>query len=120
MRDLAPDIVRRRLLIEGHFSAATDAARIGDFLLGLAAHLDLRTYGAPVVFAPDDGMGRGVNAGYDAFVPLIDSGISMYVWSGPKFLSVLVYSCKDFDAGAAVAFTRARFAITGETATHAF
>ncbi len=120
MRDLAPGIVRRRLLIEGYFTVGTDESHIRAFLLDLAAHLGLRTYGEPVIFAPESGMGKAENAGYDAFVPLIDSGISLYVWSGPRFLSVLLYTCKAFDPEAAIAFTRARFGIDGEIASHAF
>ena len=118
--DLAPDIFRQRLLIEGYFTRAVDESVIRDYLLGLAAHLGLRTYGEPVVFAPGAGEGRVENAGFDAFVPLIDSGISGYFWTGPRFLSVVLYTCKGFDEGAAVAYTRDYFAIEGETVTHAF
>ena len=71
-RDLAPGIVRQRLLLEGYWSVEVDAEAIRRLLLDLAAHLDLRTYGEPVVFAPDSGMGREENGGWDAFVPLID------------------------------------------------
>ena len=39
-------------------------------------------------------------------MPLIDSGISLYVWTKPKFLSVVVFTCKAFDAYAAVQVTR--------------
>ena len=42
-------------------------------------------------------------AGFDAFVPLIDSGISGYFWSARKFLSILIYTCKGFDQEAALA-----------------
>jgi hypothetical protein len=118
--NLAPDIFRQRLLIEGFFARPVDAAVIRAYLLGLAAHLDLRTYGEPVIFAPALGEGRAENAGFDAFVPLIDSGIAGYFWTGPRFLSVVLYTCKGFDPDRAVAFTRDYFAIEGEIATHAF
>jgi hypothetical protein len=57
------------------------------------------------VFAPASGEGRVENAGYDAFVPLIASGISGYFWIGPRFLSFVLYTCKGFDESRAVAFT---------------
>ncbi|WP_046021205.1 hypothetical protein [Magnetospira sp. QH-2] len=120
MENLAPDIFRQRLLIEAHYTVETGEAHIRDYLLGLAEYLDLRTYGEPVIFAPDTGMGKEDNAGYDAFVPLIDSGISAYVWTGPKFLSALVYTCKGFDETAAVSFTRGFWNIETEIATHSF
>ena len=105
MRDLAPEIVRQRLLLEGYFGADVDEASIRRFLRELPLALDLRSYGEATVFAPG-GLGRESNEGFDAFVPLIDSGISLYVWSRRRFLSLVVFTCKEFDEGVAVAFTR--------------
>jgi len=119
-RDLAPDIYRQRLLLEGYFARRLDEAVIREYLLSVAAHLDLRTYGEPVVFAPSSGMGKDENAGFDAFVPLIDSGISGYFWTGHGFLSVVFYTCKGFDEAAAIDFTRDYFSIAGEIVTHRF
>ena len=120
MRDLAPDIFRQRLLIEGYYSGEMTTDRVREFLLGAAAHLKLRTYADPIVFSPAEGMGREENAGFDAFVPLIDSGISAYIWSQAAFFSVLLYTCKGFDEKAAEAFTREFFGVSGEIERHAF
>jgi len=109
MRDLAPDITRIRLLIEGFYSGSMDEARVRRFLLGVAEHLDLRVYGEPAIHSPA-GTGSAENQGYDAFIPLIDSGISLYVWTGPSFFSALLYTCKTFDVEAARLFTREFFA----------
>ena len=113
MRDLAPEIVRQRLLLEGHFAVDVDEESIRRFLRELPAALDLRTYGEATVFAPG-GAGRDANEGYDAFVPLIDSGISLYVWSAQRFLSLIVFTCKEFDEEKAVAFTREYFELTDD------
>jgi S-adenosylmethionine decarboxylase len=43
------------------------------------------------------GVGKNANQGYDAFVPLIDSGIYLAVRSNQNFLSLIIYSCKEFD-----------------------
>lgn len=111
MRDLAPEIVRQRLLVEGFFTVDVDENVIRAFFDRITDALGLRTYGAPTVFAPV-GEGRAENQGYDAFVPLIDSGISLYVWTGPRFLSVVAFTCKPFDVDAAIAVTREYFAMT--------
>jgi S-adenosylmethionine decarboxylase len=111
MHDLAPDIVRQRILIEGYYTVAVDEDVIREFFAHLTDRLSLRTYDAPVIFAPG-GEGRDANEGYDAFVPLIDSGISLYVWTGPRFLSTVAFTCKTFDADAAVDTTREFFAMT--------
>jgi len=109
MRDLAPEIVRQRLLIEGLYERDVDRAAVERYLVEVAAHLGLRTYGSPIVHAPG-GSGKDENEGFDAFIPLIDSGISLYVWSRRKFFAAVLFTCKRFDASAALDFTRRYFA----------
>ncbi|MDX1422147.1 MAG: hypothetical protein R3322_03350 [Kiloniellales bacterium] len=120
LKDLAPDVFRQRLLVEGFFGGEMSAERVRACLLGLAEALDLRTYGEPVVFEPASGMGKDENAGFDAFVPLIDSGISAYFWTGPRFFSLLLYTCKGFDQEAAVTWSRELLDARGELVAHGF
>ncbi len=108
MEDLAPDITRQRLLIEGFFTINVDEGAIRAFFERIATEMQLRTYGAPTIFAPE-GDGRAENQGYDAFVPFIDSGISLYVWSGPRFMSVIIFTSKHFDSSTAVQVTSDSF-----------
>jgi S-adenosylmethionine decarboxylase len=108
MHDLAPDILRQRLLIEGFYASAIDRDAVERYLVGLAAHLGLRSYASPVVHAPV-GAGKTQNEGFDAFLPLIDSGISLYVWTSRRFFAVVLFTCKRFDVEAALAFTRESF-----------
>ena len=68
-------------------------------------------YGEPIIFSPG-GDGQDANQGYDAFVPLIDSGISLYVWTNKKFLSGVIYTCKEFSVEEALAGTQEFFKIT--------
>jgi hypothetical protein len=110
MKDLAPDIVRQRLLIEGLYAKDIDQAVVESYLIEVAAHLGLRTYGRPTVHAPGDG--KAENQGFDAFIPLIDSGISLYVWTQKRFLAAVLFACKRFDVNEALRFTRNFFATT--------
>jgi S-adenosylmethionine decarboxylase len=100
MEDLAPDITRQRLLLEGFYEVDVDEDSIRGYFDRVAAALDLRTYGEPTIYSPG-GTGRDENQGYDAFQPLIDSGISLYVWSARRFLAVVIFTCKHFDADTA-------------------
>jgi len=118
MDDLAPDIVRQRILVEGYYSGSVDETVICEYFAQITARLGLRTYDSPVIFAPR-GEGSDENEGYDAFVPLIDSGISLYVWTGPRFLSMVAFTCKAFDTEVAVEATREFFGMT-RTAHTAF
>ena len=120
IKDMAPEVFRQRLLVEGFFTTTMDEPRVRRFLLDLAAALELKTYGEPVVFAPDSGMGHDENAGFDAFVPLIDSGISAYLWTSPAFFAVVLFTCKGFDEALAVRSIRDLLGAEGEMVTHAF
>lgn len=108
MKNLAPDIVRKRLLIEGFYSADVDADFIKQYFTTVTSALSLRMYGEPIIFSPG-GEGKEANQDYDAFVPLIDSGISVYVWSNAQFFSGIFYTCKDFDSEIAVEVTKKVF-----------
>ena len=105
MKNLAPKITRQRLLIEGFYKIDADKKAIADYFDTITKALSLRMYGEPIIFSPG-GEGKKENQGYDAFVPLIDSGISVYVWSNAKFLSLIIYTCKHFDEDKAVAVTK--------------
>lgn len=118
MEDLAPDIVRQRFLLEGYYTIDVDESVIKRYFEELTSALSLRTYGMPTIFAPG-GSGRAENEGYDAFIPLIDSGISLYVWSKQRFLSVIIFTCKNFDAARAHAVTSEFFQMT-KTAQQSF
>ena len=108
MLDLAPDIVRQRLLIEGYYSIDVDESVVEKYLADVAACLGLRTYGSPSVHAPG-GAGKDENQGFDAFIPLIDSSISLYVWSRRRFFATVLFTCKRFEVEQALLFTREFF-----------
>lgn len=111
MKIIAPDIKRQRLLIEGYYEIDADEQGIRDYFDKITKELNLRMYGAPIIFCPG-GEGKEENQGYDAFVPLIDSGISVYVWTNAKFVSLIIYTCKDFDENMALESTKSFFKIT--------
>lgn len=104
MKDIAPKILRQRLLIEATYDITVSEETIKTFLLELAKHLDMRTYGDPLIYSPK-GKGKKMNQGFDAFIPLIDSGFSLYVWTAQNFLSLVMYTCKKFENDKAIAFT---------------
>lgn len=120
MENLAPDIFRQRLLIEGFYTIEVTNDVLKSYLLGLAEMLNLRTYGQPVIFSPASGMGKVENQGFDAFLPLIDSGISAYIWSQRQFYSIVLYTCKGFDEQSAIEYTKDFFKTTHEVVYQSF
>ena len=97
--------MRQRLLIEGFYKIDANKSVIENYFKKITKSLNLRMYGEPIIFSPG-GEGKEENQGYDAFVPLIDSGISVYVWSNVKFLSLIIYTCKSFDRNKAIEVTK--------------
>jgi len=117
---IAPEVFRQRLLIEAYYEALITRESLREFLLSIAENLGLRTYGDPVIYSPKAGMGKEENSGFDAFVPLVDSGISAYVWTQAKFISVLLYTCKGFDEELAVAYSKDAFSLKEPIETKSF
>ena len=105
MKNLAPNITRQRLLIEGFYKIDVDKNVIINYFKTITKSLNFKMYGEPIIFSPG-GEGKDINQGYDAFVPLIDSGISVYVWSNAQFLSLIIYTCKSFDEDKAIEVTK--------------
>ncbi|MEY4517544.1 MAG: hypothetical protein RLZZ499_143, partial [Cyanobacteriota bacterium] len=52
IKNLAPDIFRQRLLLEGFYTIDISEESLEKYLLTVAQHLELRTYGKPIIFAP--------------------------------------------------------------------
>lgn len=102
---IAPEIFRKRLIVEGYFGAEMGEEPIRDYFTGVTSALGLRTYGPPIIHRTG-GQGKQINEGYDGFVPLVDSGIYLAAWVNPRFLSTIIYTCGEFDADRAVRFVR--------------
>ena len=108
---IAPDIFRKRLLIEGYFQSEVTAETLRTYFSHITTKLGLRTYGEPIIHRTS-GAGKEVNEGFDGFVPLIDSGIYIAVWVNPKFLSNIIYTCGEFDEEKAVSLVKEFFRLT--------
>jgi S-adenosylmethionine/arginine decarboxylase-like enzyme len=92
---LAPQIFRQRLLIEGFYLGDVDRARILSFFDQITEALNVTGYTEPFV-SPSEGHGQLENQGFEAFLPLIESGIALYTWNQARFLSLIIYTCKPF------------------------
>ena len=98
---IAPEIFRKRLLVEGYFQTEVTEESLRGYFSRITSDLGLRTYGDPIIHRTG-GAGKDINEGYDGFVLLIDSGIYIGVWVNPGFLSTIIYTCGEFDADKAV------------------
>jgi hypothetical protein len=104
--DLAPSIVRERLVIEGCHTEEITAEAIRTYLTELSVLCDMHVLLDPVTHRSD-------RYGWAGWIHWETSGAHFYAWEQPQqFFSVDIYTCKSFDAMAAVEFTAAFFDTT--------
>lgn len=101
LTNIAPEIFRKRLLVEGYFGVEVTEDYLRNYFSRITSELGLKTYSEPIIHRTS-GEGKNVNEGFDGFVPLVDSGIYIGVWVNPRFLSTIIYTCGEFDADKAV------------------
>lgn len=103
MKDLAPQIVRQRLVIEGYPSQPIDAKSIKKYLAHLSDVLNMTTIMEPVTHRSD-------LYGEAGWIHWETSGSHFYAWEKPLlFFSVDIYTCKEFSVSDAVDYTRSFF-----------
>jgi S-adenosylmethionine decarboxylase len=104
MPDLAPLIFRQRLVIEGTCENRISAHDIRRYLLGLSDVCGMRPLIEPVTHRSD-------LYGWAGWIHWETSGAHFYAWERPTlFFSVDLYTCKPFDAAAAIQYTGDFFA----------
>jgi S-adenosylmethionine decarboxylase len=104
--DLAPTILRQRLVIEGLVEHVIDADEISRYLVDLSEVLDMRALMEPA-------MHRSDLYGWAGWIHWETSGAHFYAWEQPvRFFSVDIYTCKAFDPLKALDFTAERFGST--------
>jgi hypothetical protein len=100
VKDLAPNIHRQRLVIEGYPGFIIEDTHITEYLASLSAELDMTTILAPVTH-------ESTKFGWAGWIHWETSGAHFYAWEQPLlFFSVDIYTCKAFDETKAVEFTK--------------
>lgn len=101
MKDLAPNIFRQRLIIEGLTEFRLLPAFMVEYLESLSKELGMVPLGTP-------SCSHHAEFGWCCHMHWITSGVHMYTWENcsPLFFSVDIYTCKPFDEKAAVEFTK--------------
>jgi hypothetical protein len=106
VRDLAPNIHRQRLVVEGSVTSTITAEDIRRYLKELGRVTQMRVLTEPVTH-------QSPTYGWAGWVHWETSGAHFYAWDAPhQFFSVDVYTCKPFDADAVTAFTAEFFGAT--------
>lgn len=110
LTSIAPEIFRKRLIVEGFYTRDVTGEVLRSYFEHLTGQLDLTPYGDPIIHRTS-GEGRQLNEGFDAFIPLVDSGIYIAAWVNPRFLSTILYTCGPFDEDRGVELIRGYFGL---------
>lgn len=106
MRDLAPEICRQRLVVEGLCTEPISADDITTYLNLLSKTIDMVTLTDPVTH-------QSPLYGWAGWIHWETSGAHFYAWDVPRlFFSVDVYACKPFSEEDVVELTRGFFGAT--------
>jgi len=102
-RDLAPQILRQRCVIEGYPAMPISDRAIKDYLSRLSDMIGMITLIEPVTHRSD-------MYGWAGWIHWETSGAHFYAWEQPLlFFSVDIYTCKAFDVVTALEYTRRYF-----------
>ncbi|KAI1850995.1 hypothetical protein JX265_007320 [Neoarthrinium moseri] len=108
--DLAPSILRQRLVVEGYPAKPISDGAIRRYLSQLSDITAMRSLIEPVTHKSD-------LYGWAGWIHWETSGAHFYAWEQPSlFFSVDIYTCKQFDPKLVVDFTRSFFQTTEITA----
>jgi hypothetical protein len=106
VRDLAPEIYRQRLVVEGLVSSPITARDIVGYLKDVGRLTNMRVLTEPVTH-------QSPLYGWAGWVHWETSGAHFYAWDTPRlFFSVDIYTCKAFDPQMVSDFTAEYFETT--------
>lgn len=106
MKNLLPEVYRKRLIIEGFYRARVDRDALSRLLIELSRSLSMTPITDPLIFSPT-GKGKGLHHGLAAYMGWVESGISIYTWEDKNFFTVDIYTCKRFDNETAIEVLKA-------------
>jgi len=114
MRNIEPRIHRQRLKIEARYTVTIDGEMVKTYLLDLATELEMTIhpdFPGPIITSAT-GKSDPIHDGYEGVVFWVESGTTIYVWEKFNFLTVDIYTCKQFDITKAVDFTKKFFKLS--------
>jgi hypothetical protein len=99
-KNLAPELVRQRIIIEGTTKAIVEPEAIRAYLLALSQVVDMKVLQEPFAYPAED-------MGYGGWIHWVTSGAHFYSYpTNPPLFTVDAYTCKPFSVEKAVEFTR--------------
>lgn len=108
MKDLAPNIYRQRLIIEGLYDIEIEPQKLEKFMKDFSNKLSMTIIYGPIV----KNLAENIDPKYKGFECILiwaESGASIYTWESERFFSMDIYTCKKFDVDIAVEMVKEFF-----------
>ena len=101
MKDLAPDILRQRMVVEGTLKQSFGPLEMIGYCTGVTDVLDMTPVSTPICSHDE-------KYGWCAYMHWKESGIHIYSWESrkPPFFSIDIYTCKSFEEESVIKFTK--------------
>ena len=102
-KNLAPNLIRQRIIIEGTTEKIVEPEQMKDYLFKLAEITKMEVLSDPVAYTAHD-------MGYGGWIHWKSSGATFYSYpTNPPLFTVDCYTCKPFSGEEASEFTRKYF-----------
>jgi S-adenosylmethionine decarboxylase len=102
-KNLAPNLIRQRVVIEGTTEKIIEPDQIKEYLLALADITAMEVLTGPQAYSAHD-------MGYGGWIHWKSSGAAFYSYpTNPPLFTVDCYTCKPFSAEQTAEFTRKHF-----------
>jgi len=102
-KNLAPDLVRQRVIIEGTTAEIVEPEKLKEYLDALANVTKMEKLSGPYAYSAHE-------MGYGGWIHWKTSGAAFYSYpTTPPLFTVDCYTCKPFSAAEAAEFTRKFF-----------
>jgi len=102
-KNLAPNLIRQRLIIEGTREKIVEPEQIRDFLIKLADELKMEILSEPFIDVAHE-------MGYSGYIHWKTSGSHFYSYhTNPTLFTIDIYTCKAFPIEKALEFTKEYF-----------
>ncbi|MCS7113393.1 MAG: S-adenosylmethionine decarboxylase [Nitrososphaerota archaeon] len=106
MKNLKPEIFRKRVIIEGFYDVEMNEGFVRSFLVDLSRTLGMDIIVGPIVFSPD--RYSKLHHGVGGYLAWVGSGVSIYTWRDHKFFTLDVYSCIDLGTAKLVSYVSSK------------
>ena len=101
MKDLAPDIFRQRMVVEGTLKQSFKPLEMIGYCTGVTDVLNMTAVSTPIC-------SHDKKYGWCAYMHWKESGMHIYSWESrePPFFSIDIYTCKSFEEESVIKFTK--------------